>query len=48
MRLLFDKSGRRLFFLTFCVLGRKSVLSRIVEKLDRNGQLGYVAELQPA
>ena len=26
MRLQFDKSGRRFFFLTFCVRGRKPVL----------------------
>ena len=32
MRLQFDKSGRRFFFLTFCVRGRKAVLSRIVKK----------------
>ena len=28
MKLQFDKSGRRFFFLTFCVRGRSAVLSR--------------------
>ena len=48
MRLQFDKSGRRFFFLTFCVMGRKAVLSRIVEKAERDGRPGYAVELTPA
>ena len=48
MRLQFDKSGRRFFFLTFCVRGRKAVLSRVVEKTGRDGRSGYAVELTPA
>ncbi len=48
MKLQFDKSGRRFFFLTFCVRRRNAVLSRIVEKPDRNGKSGYGVELLPA
>ena len=47
MRLQFDKSGRRFFFLTFCVRGRKAVLSRIVTKMERDGKPGYAVELTP-
>jgi len=32
MRLQFDKSGRRFFFLTFCLRGRAPILSRIVRE----------------
>ena len=48
MRLQFDKSGRRFFFLTFCVRGRKAVLSRIVKKTERDGKPGYAVELTSA
>ncbi|MBQ7190973.1 MAG: hypothetical protein IJR99_16335 [Kiritimatiellae bacterium] len=48
MRLQFDKGGRRFFFLTFCVRGRKAVLSRIVKKVERDGKSGYAVELTPA
>lgn len=48
MRLQFDKSGRRFFFLTFCVRGRKAVLSRIVTKAERDGKPGYTVELTPS
>ena len=48
MRLQFDKSGRRFFFLTFCVRGRKAVLSHIVTKTERDGKPGYAVELTPA
>ena len=48
MRLQFDKSGRRFFFRTFCVRGRKAVLSRIVKKTGRDGKPGYAVELTPA
>ena len=48
MRLQFDKSGRRFFFLTFCVRGRKAVLSRIVTKTERDGKPGYAVELTSA
>ena len=48
MRLQFDKSGRRFFFLTFCVRGRSAVLSRIVEKVGRDGKLAYGVELAEA
>ncbi len=48
MRLQFDKSGRRFFFLTFCVRGRREVLSRIVKKAERDGKLGYTVELTPS
>lgn len=48
MRLRFDKSGRRFFFLTFCVRGRKAVLSRIVKKTERDGRPCYTVELTPA
>ena len=47
MRLRFDKSGRRFFFLTFCVRGRKAVLSRIVTKAECDGKPGYTVELTP-
>ena len=46
MRLQFDKSGRRFFF-TFCVGGRKEVLSYIVKKVNRVGKPGYAVELIP-
>ena len=48
MRLQFDKSGRRFFFLTFCVRGRKAVLSHIVKKTERDGKPGYAVELTSA
>ena len=48
MRLRFDKSGRRFFFLTFCVRGRKAVLSRIVKTMERDGRPCYTVELTPA
>ena len=48
MRLQFDKSGRRFFFLTFCVRGRREVLSRIVKKTERDSKLGYTVELTPS
>ena len=48
MRLQFDKSGRRFFFLTFCVRGRKALLSRIVKKTERDGKPGYAVELTSA
>jgi hypothetical protein len=48
MRLQFDKSGRRFFFLTFCVRGRKTVLSRIVKKTERDGRPCYTVELTPS
>ena len=48
MRLQFDKSGRRFFFLTFCVRGREAILSRIVKKAERDGKPGYAVELTPA
>ena len=48
MRLQFDKSGRRFFFLTFCVRGRKAVLSRIVKKTESDGKPGYTVELTPS
>ena len=38
MKLQFDKSGRRFFFLTFCVRGRRAVLSRIVKKPGKDGK----------
>ena len=47
MRLQFDKSGRRFFFLTFCVRGRKAVLSHIVKKTERDGKSEYAVELTP-
>ena len=48
MRLQFDKSGRRFFFLTFCVRERRAVLSRIVKNMGRDGRPGYVVELTPS
>ena len=48
MKLQFDKSGRRFFFLTFCVRGRKAVLSRIAKKTGRDGRPSYTVELLPA
>ncbi len=48
MKLQFDKSGRRFFFLTFCVRGRSAVLSRIVRKPDHDGKPSYGVELLPA
>ncbi|MBR5549432.1 MAG: hypothetical protein IKU71_06850 [Kiritimatiellae bacterium] len=48
MKLQFDKGGRRFFFLTFCVRGRRPVLSRIVKKTERDGRPGYAVELLPA
>ena len=38
MKLKFDKSGRRFFFLTFCVRGRKAILSKLVTGRDENGK----------
>ena len=38
MKLKFDKSGRRFFFLTFCVRGRKAILSKLVTGRDENGR----------
>ena len=37
MKLQFDKSGRRFFFLTFCVRGRRAILSQIVKKAGNYG-----------
>ena len=34
MRLRFDKSGRRFFFLTFCVRGRKEVAHGLPQRFD--------------
>ncbi len=34
MRLQFDKSGRRFFFLTFCVRGRKEVAHGLPQRFD--------------
>ena len=48
VRLQFDKGGRRFFFLTFCVRGRSAVLSRIVEKVGRDGKRAYGVELTAA
>ena len=45
MKLRFDKSGRRFFFLTFCVRGRKPVLSRLVTGVDDHGKLTAHVEL---
>lgn len=39
MKLKFDKSGRRFFFLTFCVRGRRPILSKLVTGHDENGKL---------
>ena len=39
MKLKFDKSGRRFFFLTFCVRGRRPILSKLVAGRDENGKL---------
>lgn len=39
MKLKFDKSGRRFFFLTFCVRRRKPVLSRLISERDTNGKI---------
>lgn len=47
MKLKFDKSGRRFFFLTFCVKGRKAVLSRLISERDTNGKLKARVELTP-
>ena len=47
MKLQFDKGGRRFFFLTFAVRGRRPVLSRIVEKPGRDGSPGWGVELLP-
>ena len=35
MKMQFDKSGRRFFFLTFAVRGRRQVLSRVEEREGR-------------
>ena len=43
MKLQFDKSGRH-FFLSFCVKGRKPVLSRIVAKQERDGGGSHIRE----
>ncbi|MBQ7252056.1 MAG: hypothetical protein IJS32_05585 [Kiritimatiellae bacterium] len=48
MKMQFDKSGRRFFFLTFAVKGRRKVLSRVVEQAGPNGESGAIAELSPA
>ena len=48
MKLQFDKSGRRFFFLTFCVRGRRAVLSRIVRKPGKDGRPCTDVELLPA
>lgn len=45
MKLQFDKSGRRFFFLTFALRGRPQALSRIVEKPMRDGRPGWVTAL---
>ena len=47
MKLQFDKGGRRFFFLTFAVRGRRPVLSRIVEKPGRDGAPGWGVALLP-
>ena len=47
MKLQFDKSGRRFFFLTFALRGRPQVLSRIVEKPGRGGRPGWATALLP-
>ena len=47
MKLQFDKSGRRFFFLTFALRGRPQALSRIVEKPGRNGRPGWAMALLP-
>ena len=47
MKLQFDKGGRRFFFLTFAVRGRRPVLSRIVEKSGRDGSSGWSVTLLP-
>ena len=39
MKLKFDKSGRRFFFLTFCVRGRRPILSKLVTGRDESGKL---------
>lgn len=39
MKLKFAKDGRRFFFLTFCVRGRRPVLSRLETARDEHGQL---------
>lgn len=45
MKLQFDKSGRRFFFLTFCVRKRKAMLSKIVAVVGKDGKRGYTTEL---
>ena len=47
MKLQFDKSGRRFFFLTFALRGRPQALSRIVEKPGRDGAPGWATALLP-
>ena len=39
MKLKFDKSGRRFFFLTFCVRGRRPILSKLITGRDEKGKL---------
>ncbi len=48
MKLQFDKSGRRFFFLTFCVRGRRAILSRIVKETGKDGRPCTGVELLPA
>ena len=45
MKLKFDKSGRRFFFLTFCVRGRRPILSKLVVGRDENGKLTASVDL---
>lgn len=47
MKLQFDKSSRRFFFLTFALRGRPQALSRIVEKTGRDGAPGWGTALLP-
>ena len=39
MKLKFDKGGRRFFFLTFCVRGRRPILSKLFTGCNENGKL---------
>ena len=45
MKLKFDKSGRRFFFLTFCVRGRRPILSKLVVGRNENGKLTASVDL---
>lgn len=47
MKLKFDKSGRRFFFLTFCVRGRRPVLSKLISEKDARGKMTARVELAP-